>query len=115
MASKDVCYIDMDGVIVDFPPTIEDVDPSIRELARAYMKENNCHYSDYDGLFSTLKPIEGAIEAVKKLNKKFKVYLLSTAPWANHSALSDKRRFVHQYLPFLDRQLILSHRKDLCR
>jgi 5'(3')-deoxyribonucleotidase len=45
------------------------------------------------GIFRHLKPINAAIKSVKKLLKspKYDVYFLSTAPWNNPSAWTDKR------------------------
>ena len=48
--------------------------------------------------------------------EKYEVYILSTAPWKNIPSLSEKRRWIEEYLPNLPRKhLILSHRKDLNR
>ena len=61
-------------------------------------------------------PKDGIQEAIDRLEVKFEVYLLSTAPWKSHSSLSDKRRWIAKYLPNLpEKRLILSHRKDLNR
>ncbi len=113
----------MDGVLVDFPQSTEAVDLSIREECKAWCAEQealhpdkNLNHSDFEGLFATLKPREGAVDAIDVLMADFEVYLLSTAPWANTSSWSDKRRWVEQYLPNLGKKrLILTHRKDLNR
>jgi 5'(3')-deoxyribonucleotidase len=116
MAGKEIIYIDMDGVIVDFPSTIEEVSTSIRESCVIWCQETGKHYSDYEGIFKTLKPMQGAVSAVTRLMEKYEVYILSTAPWKNISSLSEKRQWIEEYLPNLPRKhLILSHRKDLNR
>ena len=112
-----IAYVDMDGVLVDFPYNIEDVHESIREECKEWCMHTNNHHSDFEGLFATLPPIVGGADALKRLQAGgYTVYLLSTAPWSNHSSSSDKRRWVETYLPNLPtKRLILSHRKDLNR
>ena len=118
-----ILYVDMDGVLVDLPQSVAEVDPSIREECMAWQAEQEAlhpdkeiHHSDFEGLFATLKPREGAVEAIDTLIANFEVYLLSTAPWANTSSWTDKRRWVEKYLPNLPiKHLILTHRKGLNR
>lgn len=63
-----------------------------------------------------MAPKTGAIEAVKALSPKYDIYLLSTAPWNNPSAWSDKLNWVKQYLgEICYKRLILTHHKDLNR
>jgi 5'(3')-deoxyribonucleotidase len=120
--SRKIIYVDMDGVLVDLPE-LGKVDPSIRDECMAWQAEQEAlypdkeiHHSDFEGLFATLKPMEGAVEAIDTLMSDFDVFLLSTAPWANTSSWTDKRRWVERYLPNLgEKHLILTHRKDLNR
>ena len=59
-------------------------------------------------------PVEGSIEAYKKLSVKFDTYILSTSPWDNPSAGKDKLLWVKKYLgKFAYKRLILSHHKNL--
>jgi hypothetical protein len=44
-----------------------------------------------------MEPMPGAIEAVKELSEKFYLYVLSTAPWNNQTALRDKQRWIKKY------------------
>ena len=37
-----------------------------------------------------MQPNEGAIDAMNRLKDKYDIYILSTAPWDNPSAWSDK-------------------------
>ena len=61
-----------------------------------------------------MSPMENAIESIKKLSKVFDIYLLSTAPWGNPSAWSDKVIWVKKYLGEVAcKRLILSHHKNL--
>ena len=100
-------YIDMDNVLVDFPTGIA----RITESQRA---EYEGHYDEVPGIFSLMDPLEGAIEAFHQLSAKYDTYILSTAPWENHTAWSDKLIWVKKHLgePAYKR-LILSHHKNL--
>jgi 5'(3')-deoxyribonucleotidase len=104
---KKTLYIDMDNVLVDFPSGIDKLD----EEARIKYMEN---YDNAPGIFALMKPVTGAIEVFKKLADKYDVYILSTAPWENPSAWSDKLKWVKMHLgENAYKRLILTHRKDL--
>ena len=80
------------------------------------VKVNGAFYDldDVPGIFSKMKPVDGAIEAYEELTKHFDVYILSTAPWNNPSAWTDKLLWVQKYLGDLShKRLILSHNKNL--
>ena len=67
-----------------------------------------------------MKPMSGAIEAVHKLSEHYEVFILSTAPWLNSTAWSDKLELIHKYFGKdeknpLYKRVILSHHKDLLR
>ena len=114
--NKPILYLDMDGVVVDFPETIEEIDQAIREKCREWCAKNSKHHSDFEGLFATLKPMDGAIEAIEVLRVDFDILLLSSAPWNNIESWSHKRQWVGKHLPQIGKKrLILSHRKDLNR
>lgn len=100
-------YIDMDNVLVDFQSGIN----SISEEERTKIKND---LDEVSGIFSKMIPVEGAIEAYLELTKHFDIYILSTAPWENPSAWTDKLLWVKKYLgkPAYKR-LILSHNKQL--
>jgi 5'(3')-deoxyribonucleotidase len=70
------------------------------------------------GLFRNLKPIKDAVGSVNKLlsSDKYEVYFLSTAPWGNTSAWTDKRIWLEELFgDTINRKLILTHRKDLVK
>jgi len=100
-------YIDMDNVLVDFPTGIARITDSQRA-------EYEGRYDEVPGIFSLMDPLEGAIEAFHQLSAKYDTYILSTAPWENHTAWSDKLIWVKKHLgePAYKR-LILSHHKNL--
>lgn len=61
-----------------------------------------------------MSPLNGAVEAYTKLSRSFDTYILSTAPWDNPTAWSDKLAWVKQYLgASAYKRLILSHHKNL--
>ena len=108
-------YIDMDGVIVDFQTGIDRLPKVVRDR---FPEDKDI--DEAEGIFSLMEPIPGAIEAVTKLanSSKLDVYILSTAPWLNPSAWSDKLRWVHDHFGAgehspLYKRIILSHNKHL--
>ncbi len=61
-----------------------------------------------------MKPIDGAVEAFDSLSQHFDTYILSTAPWNNPSAWTDKLLWVKKYLgQNAYKRLILTHHKNL--
>ena len=107
MTNKKILYIDMDNVLVDFKSGIDQLD----EKSKEEYKDN---FDEVPGIFSTMVPMNGAVEAYHELSRLFDTYILSTAPWENPSAWSDKLLWVKQYLgePAYKR-LIISHHKNL--
>ncbi len=56
----------------------------------------------------------GGVEAFRQLAEVFDAYILSTAPWNNPSAWSDKLLWVKEHLGKpVEKRLILSHHKNL--
>jgi len=79
---KEIIYIDLDGVVVDY-----------------YGAANGLTYEETHakGFFENLKPLENSIEAVKTLMKRFDVYFASTAPWTNVYSWMEKRMWLERY------------------
>lgn len=102
-------YIDMDNVLVDFPSAFQ-------HLSDAERVEYAGRLDEVPGIFSKMKPIPGAVEAFDELCELFDTYLLSTAPWDNPSAWSDKLLWVKEHMgQGAYKRLILSHHKNLNR
>jgi|SRR5579862_3469365 len=102
-------YVDMDNVLVDFKSAFP-------QLPADVLKEYEGRLDDVPGIFSLMKPLPGAIEAFEELAGLFDTYILSTAPWANPSAWSDKLKWVKEHLgDHAYKRLILSHHKNLNR
>ena len=109
---RDIVYFDMDGVLVDFQSGI---DRMTEEELERYDED---HRDDCPGIFSRMDPAPGAIEAAKKIAEKYDVYILSTAPWGNPSAWSDKLLWIKKHFggskdSIFFKRVILSHHKDL--
>ncbi len=99
----------MDGILVDFISALLLVDKEI-------LMEYKGHEDDIDRLFSLMKPMPGAIEAINFLFQYFDTYILTTAPWNNPSAWRDKLLWIKRYLPEVGhKRLIISHNKHLCQ
>lgn len=104
-----VLYIDMDNVLVDFVSGLNQVD---REVQQAYRDRAD----EIPGIFSLMLPMDGAIDSFNRLSTLFDTYVLSTSPWENPSAWSDKLEWVKQHLGDpAHKRLILSHHKNLNR
>lgn len=96
---RKILYFDMDNVLVD----------------SGVLADKSCRHTP--GIFSELKPLPGAIEAVKTLSEYYDVFILSTAPLRNPSSWSDKFLWVEKYFPegIFDKHITLTHRKDLAK
>ncbi|VAW61214.1 putative 5'(3')-deoxyribonucleotidase [hydrothermal vent metagenome] len=102
-----ILYIDMDNVLVDFPSGIALLDASM-------LSEYEGRLDEVPGIFSTMLPQAGAVQAFNELSELFDTYILSTAPWENPSAWSDKLLWVKAQLGNgAYKRLILSHHKNL--
>lgn len=104
---RKILYVDMDNVLVDFPS-------GIARLADPVKQQFADHLDDVPGIFALMDPVADAINAYARLSAAFDTYILSTAPWDNPSAWSDKLQWVKQHLgDFAYKRLILSHHKNL--
>jgi 5'(3')-deoxyribonucleotidase len=111
MTSKKTIYIDMDNVLVNFQSGID-------RLPIAVQEEYKDRLDEVEGIFALMDPNPGAIEAFHLLAEEHDVFILSTAPWKNHSAWSDKVAWVQRHLgkekgQAAWKRLILSHHKNL--
>lgn len=108
---KKIVYFDMDNVLVDFKTGIDKLSDEIK------MKYEG-DLDDVPGIFSLMEPMPFAIESVNKLATEFDLYVLSTAPWKNSSAWSDKVEWIQKYFgndkdSVFYKRLIISHHKNL--
>ena len=101
--TKPIILIDMDGVICDF-------DKRAKELEIQGVKGHSLFR--HPDAYRDLEPIEGAIEAWHLLQDKYETYILSTPPWSNPDAWSEKRIWVETHLgKSANKKLILCHHK----
>ncbi|MEK0413984.1 MAG: hypothetical protein RL070_1472 [Bacteroidota bacterium] len=102
-----IVYVDMDGVLVDFESGID-------SLTEQELKSYENRLDEVPGIFSRMKPIEGAIESFQKLTNHYNVFILSTAPWENPTALNDKLMWIKNHIGELaKKRVIFSHNKHL--
>ena len=87
---KPIIYIDMDGVLVDFTSALTKVPP---EMLDKFAGEDD----NIPGVFALMDPMLGALEAVDALKEKYDLYILSSSPWENPTALGDKLAWVKKY------------------
>ena len=106
---KKIVYVDMDNVLVDF-------NSGVMKMFPEDIMEYHDRLDEFPKIFSVMKPMPGAIEAYKALCEKYDCYILSTSPWNNPTAASDKYAWVQKYLGDVAyKRLILSHHKNLNR
>ena len=104
---RKILYIDMDNVLVDFPS-------GIARLPQNVVTEYAGRLDDVPGIFGMMDPVAGAVASYIELATLFDTYVLSTSPWENPSAWSDKLAWVKQHLgASAHKRLILSHHKNL--
>lgn len=97
----------MDNVIVNFQSGID-------RLETVDLINYEGRLDEVPGIFGLMDPIGGAIEAYHKLTQYYDCYILSTAPWENDSAWSDKAKWVKKHLgEVAHKRLILTHNKNL--
>lgn len=80
---KQIVYIDMDNVLVDFKTGIDKLNDDIK------LEYQNC-LDNVPGIFSLMEPMPFIKESINTLAQYYDLYILSTAPWLNPTAWSDK-------------------------
>ena len=101
-------FFDMDGVLVDFQSGIDKLSDEVK-------KEYEGRLDEVPGIFSLMDPMPGAIEAVNTLSEYYDMYILSTAPWKNTTAYSDKLAWLTKhYGDLFKKRVIITHCKNLC-
>jgi 5'-nucleotidase len=97
----------MDNVLVDFPSAFP-------QLSKEILKEYEDRLDEVPHIFSLMEPMPDAIESFNELSIIFDTYVLSTSPWGNDTAWSDKLKWIKKYLgETAYKRLILSHHKHL--
>ena len=104
---RKILYVDMDNVLVDFASGVASLSAEIKRKYEGRLGE-------IPGIFSEMSPMPHAVECYQELCSGFDTCILSTAPWENPSAWSDKLEWVKHYLGSLAyKRLILTRHKNL--
>lgn len=105
---KPILYIDMDNVLADFGKYVKECLPE--ELKDIEDKD------EIPGIFAQFPVVEGAKEALLELQKEYELYVLSTSPWNNPTALQDKQNWLKLHFGnMFHKHVIFTHQKNLCR
>jgi 5'(3')-deoxyribonucleotidase len=95
-------FVDMDGVIVDFEGFMK-----VHDLTAAEVKP-------MPDAYLRMKPIPGAIDGVRQLIKLgFDVWIATKPPTGVAHAYAEKAQWIFNYLPELERKIIMTHDKGL--
>lgn len=101
-----IIYVDMDGVIADY----------MSSYKKLYDPFSNKFPQNNWGMFSNLEPIEGAINAVKKLMEYYDVWILSKPSYKNPLCYTEKRVWIEKYFDLeFCKKLILCCDKGLVK
>jgi len=104
---KKIVYVDMDNVLVDFKT-------GIKQLSDDVLITYEGRLDEVPHIFSKMEPVLDAIQSYEILCSHYDTYILSTSPWNNPTAASDKVNWIKKYLGHAAyKRLILSHHKHL--
>ena len=108
---KPIIYFDMDGTVVDFQSGIDRLSDDDKV---AYEGK----YDEHPMIFTLMDPMVGAIEAVETLRHHFDIYVLTTSPWNNPNAASQKLAWIKKYFGEFEgsafyKRVVMSHHKRL--
>jgi len=99
-------YVDMDNTLCDF----EGKAAEMRKKSKTPLPFPQSRY----GFFSSLEPLEGAIEGYKELEKHFEVYILTAPSYKNPLCYTEKRVWVEQHFGLkTTKNLIICRQKGL--
>lgn len=104
-----IVYFDLDNTLVNFQSAIDELPTQVKESYKGEL-------DNVPGVFSKMKPINEMVQLFNEMaaDERYDVYILSTSPWDNPTAASDKVVWVKKYLPLYGyKRLILSHNKHL--
>lgn len=101
-------YIDMDDTLCDFTGAAE----AIRTVSEGKIWYPQATY----GFFAKLKPLPGAIDAFRRLEEHFEVYILTAPSYMNPMSYTEKRVWVEENLGLeTTKNLILCRQKGLLK
>lgn len=95
-------FIDMDGVMADFEGFMAEF-----SVDAEYIKRQ-------PGCYRRLRPIPGAIEAIRQIIAMgYEVWVATKPPTAQPHAYAEKVAWILEHLPELERRIIITHDKGL--
>lgn len=101
-------YIDMDNTLCDYSGRSKEM----KEKSKYELVYPQSQY----GFFSSLDPIDGALEAYKTLEQHFEVYILTAPSYLNPLCYTEKRVWVEKHLGLeTTKNLIICKRKGLLK
>ncbi len=106
---KKIVFIGMDGVLADFGERVRQVEATLG-------KKYGDKVDEIPFVFRDLNPLDGAVEAVKKLyaSDRYDLYIASTSSWENPTALQDKKDWIEKHFgEFFYKKVIFTHNKNL--
>jgi 5'(3')-deoxyribonucleotidase len=107
-ALKPVLFIDMDNVLADFQGYVDN--SLLPEI-----KEKTDELDGIPGIFAQFPVVKGAKEALLELQEKYELYVLSTSPWNNPTALQDKQNWLKLHFGnMFYKRIIFTHHKHFC-
>lgn len=107
MAFELIVHIDMDGVLCDL----------VGGYRRAREERPDIRYpQSLPGLFESLAPIPGAIDAVNRLRREFDVWVLTAPSTRNPLSYTEKRVWIEKHFDYpFTKKLIISPDKGLVK
>lgn len=107
--SKELLYVDMDGVLADYDKREEKLEEERGGL------DDKAHVVDKH-FFRHLDPIDGSLEAYKRLHESYDTRILTMPSWRNPKGWMDKRLWVEEHLGEVAKdRLIFAADKHLLR
>ena len=107
-ALKPILFIDMDNVLADFK---DYVDHSLLPEIKTKTKD----LDEIPGIFAQFPVVKGAKEALNVLKDKYELYVLTTSPWNNPTALQDKQNWLKLHFgDMFYKRVIFTHQKHFC-
>jgi 5'-nucleotidase len=108
--TKKIVYIDMDGTLVDFIGHFDAIVQSGGQVSDPLDADLE--------VFANAKPMAGAISAVDVLTQHYDLHILTTSPWDNPAAPSQKLAWIKQHFgdspgTAFYKKVTISHNKHL--
>ncbi len=112
METKKDLLVDLDDVTADFQGAVKLLEPNKEFLPNT----NSAWVTDVckqnPRIFRTLKPIPGAIDSIKRLDKLYNISFLSSPMWEVPESYMDKPLWLDEHFgDWAKHRLILSHQK----